>query len=102
MTVETNGNAFIVHGHKCPRGEAFAITEMTNPMRTLCTTIRINNADSPVIAVKTSVPIPKKRLMDVMHVLNALTVSAPLTCGDIVLHDVLGLGADIVATANGS
>ncbi|MBS7526156.1 DUF1667 domain-containing protein [Fusibacter paucivorans] len=100
MTVEASGDTYNVTGHKCARGKAFAISEITNPTRTLCTTVKVNASYLPVISVKTSGPIPKNRLMDVMHVLHAITVNAPLTCGEVVVHDILGLGVDIVTTTS--
>jgi CxxC motif-containing protein len=50
------------------------------------------------LPVKTSAPIPKANIMDVMKAINAVTVYAPFHSGDIIVPDVAGTGADLVAT----
>lgn len=37
-----------VTGNKCKRGEAFAIAELTHPMRTICSTVRTIYPEVPV------------------------------------------------------
>ena len=40
----------------------------------------------------------KNKLFEVMEIINSLELKAPLRVGDIVLKDVLSLGADIIVT----
>ena len=39
-------------------------------------------------------------MFDCMKEINKVHVKAPVSIGDVVLKDVLGLGVDIVATKN--
>lgn len=87
-----------VSGNKCPRGEEYAITEMTRPARNISSLIRVEGGEGPVISCKTSSEIPKKKIFEVMEVINKTTASAPVSVGDVLIKDVLGLGIDIVAT----
>ena len=48
-----------VTGNFCIRGKQYAISELTNPVRTITTSIRVNNRDELLVSVKTSQPIPK-------------------------------------------
>ena len=50
------------------------------------------------LSVKTSAPVPKEKIAEIMRLLGGLTLTAPVSAGDVVVPDVLGTGADIVAT----
>ena len=39
-----------------------------------------------------------KRIFDVMKEVRKVTVAAPVSAGDVIIKDVLGLGVDIIAT----
>ena len=91
----------VVDGNFCKRGEIYAKNEVTNPIRTITSSIRVNNRDDVLVSVKTSNPVPKGRIMEVMEEINKISVSAPTHIGDVVIHNVLGLeGVDIVITKN--
>ena len=87
-----------VTGNTCPRGKDYAISELTNPVRTITSSVRVNNREDLLASVKTSGSIPKGKIFDVMEEINKLSVSAPTRIGDVVAKDVLGLGVDIIIT----
>ena len=87
-----------VTGNTCPRGEDYARQEVTCPMRTLTTALRVANRENAMVSVKTAAPIPREKLMDVMEVLKALPVKAPITLGQVLLENLYG--AQVVATSN--
>ena len=89
-----------VTGNTCPRGKEYAISELTNPVRTITSSVRVNNRDDLLVSVKTSGSIPKGKIFEVMDEINKLSVSAPTHIGDVVKHDILGLGVDILVTKN--
>ena len=96
---EENGKLQIA-GNGCKRGAAFAESEWRDPHRTVCTTVRTAFPDVPVLPVRVSREIPKDRIFDVMREIGRTTVKTKLGRGDIVLENVLGLGADVIATSN--
>ena len=50
ITVSTNGGKITdITGNACKRGEAYARTEMTDPRRTLTTTVRVIGGRCPVV-----------------------------------------------------
>ena len=100
LTVEEKDGVFVVTGNQCPKGEAFAISEMTNPMRTISTTVRTTNAAVPVVPVRVSGEIPKGRIFDVMAAINRLTVTAPVGRGAVLAADILDLGVDVIVTSD--
>ena len=89
-----------VFGNACPRGEKYAIQELTNPTRTVTSSIRVTNRPYTLVSVKTDQPIPKDKMFEVMEEINKLTVEAPTKIGDIVKKNILDLGADIIVTKN--
>lgn len=84
LQAELRNGSLTVIGNACARGEDFARTELTNPMRTLCTTVRTNNPACPLLPVRTQGEIPKAAMMAVMQLLAGITVTQPLNCGDII------------------
>ena len=97
LTVDDQNN---VTGNFCIRGKQYAISELTNPVRTITTSIRVNNREDMLVSVKTSGPIPKGKIFDVMKEIDKLSTSAPTRIGDVVAKDILGLGVDILITKN--
>ncbi|MCH5197869.1 MAG: DUF1667 domain-containing protein [Oscillospiraceae bacterium] len=101
ITVEYEGEeVFSVTGNTCKRGDAYARTEIVNPTRSLATTIKVINGVHPVVPVKSNKPVPKNRIFDCMKVINETSVNAPVKIGQVLISDILGTGADIVATNN--
>ena len=100
LHVEELDGGFRVTGNSCPNGEKFAISEMTCPMRTICSTVKTAFPEVPVLPVKVSKDIPKDRIFDVMRKIDAVTVKTKLRRGDVIIENVLGLGADVIATSD--
>ena len=89
-----------VTGNTCPRGKEYAISELTNPVRSITSSVRVRNRDDLLVSVKTSGQIPKGKIFEVMEEINKVGVNAPTNIGDIAIKNVLGTGADIVITKN--
>ncbi len=91
-------SAMNVTGNFCPRGKAYAISELTNPTRMVTSSIRVNNRDDLLVSVKTSNAVPKEQINEVMSIINSLSVSAPCHVGQVVKKNILNLNIDIVIT----
>jgi len=89
-----------VTGNFCPRGKTYAISELTNPVRVVTTSIRVTNRPHTLVSVKTTNPIPKQKIFDVMREIDKITVEAPVRIGQVVKANILGLESDIVITKN--
>lgn len=100
LAVAQQGNEFIVEGNGCKRGIDFAKTEMTDPMRSLTTTVRTSFPDVPVLPVRTDGEIPKGKIMDAMRELGSVLLDRPLGCGDTVIEDIAGCGVRVIATSD--
>ena len=100
MQVTEQDGGYAVTGNTCPRGAQFARSEMTQPMRTICTTVRTAFPDVPVLSVRVSAEIPRDRIFDVMAEIRKVRVERPLRWGEPVIRNVLGLGADVIVTSD--
>lgn len=98
LTVDGEGGDLKVTGAQCKKGTAFAEAELTNPVRSLTTTVPTVFPDFPRLPVKINGEIPKNRIFDAMKVIKTALVTSRLRVGDIVLPDVCGV--ELVATAN--
>ncbi|MFA5421519.1 MAG: DUF1667 domain-containing protein [Bacilli bacterium] len=87
-----------VTGNFCPRGIIYAKTEMTNPTRTLTSTVKIKASSAVRLSVKTSQAIPKGKMFDCMRELDKVMVEAPIHIGDVVMSNICDTGVDVVAT----
>ena len=96
LTVEIDGNDIKVSGNSCPKGQQYAIDEITHPTRTVTSTVRISNRENSMVSVKTAKPIPKEHIFDVMQLIRNTQTNAPVDIGDIIIKDVYG--TDIIST----
>jgi CxxC motif-containing protein len=95
-----DGKVISIEGYQCKKGIPYAEEELFHPKRTLTTTMLVRDGELPLVSVKTSKPIPKDRVFDVMDCISQAEVDASVNIGDTLLENVLDLNADIVATKN--
>ena len=93
--------SFDVSGNRCPNGYEYAVSEFTNPVRSISSTVRVKGGRGSVVSCKTASPIPKNRIRQVMDIISETMVEASVKVGDVLIENVAGLGVDIVATCDG-
>lgn len=99
VTMDEGGKEVLeVSGNTCPRGDAYARKEVTNPTRIVTSTVRVRGGLAPMVSCKTGGDIPKGKIFEVMRALRDVCAQAPVHIGDVVLADVAGTGVDMVAT----
>ena len=99
VAVDGDGQVLSVSGNLCARGDAYARAEVTNPVRTVTTTVPVKGGDAARVSVKTAREVPKGAVMDVMRALAGVTACAPVEIDDVVVPDIAGTGVDLVATS---
>lgn len=85
-----------VSGNTCKRGEQYAISECTNPQRTVTSTVRCKNGE--ILSVKTDRTIPKEKIFECMKIINNVTPDLPISVGDVIIKDIFG--CNVIATQN--
>ncbi|HOI47600.1 MAG TPA: DUF1667 domain-containing protein [Bacilli bacterium] len=87
-----------VVGNRCPRGEKYAIVEMTSPKRMITTTVKTTSTDCPRLSVKTKDPVPKELVFKILEYLSDVIIQKDVNIGDVIVSDIFSTGVDIVAT----
>lgn len=90
----------IVTGNFCKRGEIYGLNEVTNPKRMVTSIVKIEGASINRLPVRTDKPISKALVLDVLKVLDDITVSHPVNINDIIVENILGSDVNIIATRN--
>ena len=95
-----DGDVVSTEGSKCAKGKEFVLQELEEPMRILTTTIRMKGAKWAMLPVRTDKPIPKRLLFSVIEDLASIELLAPVKMSDVIIRDIAGTDANIVATRN--
>lgn len=89
-----------ITGNTCKKGEAYARSEMTAPIRTVTSMIRVEGGSGKVVPVKTAAEIPKEKIGACMDEIEARVVCAPVKVGDVLIENVAGTSVAVAATGN--
>lgn len=87
-----------ISGYTCERGKQYAVQEITDPKRIIPSSIKVVNGELPLVSVKTDRPVSKKLISEIMLIIKKSAVTAPVKVGQVLVKNILGTGADIVAT----
>ena len=96
--MDIDETSLAVTGHECDRGIEYGRNELTNPMRTITSTVKIKGAIHRRCPVKTAAPIPKRLITEAMGLLRNVELTAPVKAGEVVLKDICGTGVDFIIT----
>lgn len=99
VTQDRKGGVAAIKGAECKQGEKYVLNEFKNPVRTLTATVRTGDENFPLLAVRTSRPVPKRLMADIMRRTAGLKPKPPVNAGDVVARNVLRTGADLIATS---
>ncbi len=95
LTVTKKGDEIIVTGNSCPRGHEYGLKETTAPERIVTTVKGYKNG---TICLKTSNPVPKEKVDDVLRAIKEESEPQKIKMGDVYIKNILGLKSDIVVT----
>lgn len=91
-------NVESIEGYGCKRGIEYATAEFISPVRILTTTVKIDGSEKDLVPVRSNKPIEKDRLLACMEIIKKASVKLPVKQYDVIISDICGGGADIVAT----
>lgn len=91
-------DSIVVKNALCPKGEEYARSELLNPVRNLTSTVKVNNGLLPLVSVRSSMPVPKEKMFEIVRILKDVELEAPIEFHQTVYKDILGTGADIITT----
>lgn len=88
-----------VSGNLCEKGVEYAKAELEAPRRVVTTTVKLKGKRGVVLLpVRTSVPVPKEKVFDVVREASSLEVKPPVRRGQVLRKDIASTGADLIAT----
>ena len=96
LTIEEINGEVVVKGYTCLRGKKYGEQEYVNPMRVVTSVVLSENGTAQ--PVKTSGPIPKDKIFDVVKAISNVTASNNTKIGDVIVPNILELGVDVIAT----
>lgn len=86
-------------GYNCKKGVKFAESEITNPLRTLTTTISIDSGVFQRLPVRSNTPAPKEKIASMVKAAKQIRAKVPVKMGEVIVADILGTGVDIISSA---
>lgn len=91
-----SGKVLSVKGHKCPKGEKYAVQEIEAPKRMITTTV-LTTLSVKYLPVKTSAPVEKGRVFEFIKEIAGIKVSRPVKAGETVAGNLLNSGINLIA-----
>ena len=100
VSVSQRDEILATEGYQCKEGKKYAKTEVKSPVRTLTATVIAVGGDKRLLPVRTNRPILKSKHRDCMKELAKVKVKPPVAKGEVIISNVLYIGADVIATAD--
>ena len=91
LTAEQTAEGWQITDFGCPRGQ-------TIPSRVVCSTVRSTGGVHTVLWVNDYGPLPRSLVREAVRMLDAVEISSPVCCGDVILPDIGGTGVNFVAS----
>lgn len=99
IEVELEGKEIVsISGNNCDKGKDFVTEEIKEPKRIITTTVKVKGSDVKLLPVKLDKPVPKEMIFEIMKEVRKIEVSAPVKINEIICENILGSGANLVAT----
>ncbi|MBZ4665659.1 MAG: hypothetical protein JG770_912 [Mahella sp.] len=89
-----------VKGNACGKGKSYGAEECLDPRRVVTSSVKVIGGEYPLVSVKTAAPVPKAAIWDCIRAINAASVNAPVSIGQVIIENVAGTGIDVIATRN--
>jgi CxxC motif-containing protein len=110
LEVSRAGEEIVVKRNECDKGLDFAADEVLHPKRNLATsvparteagadgTLPAKGTAKTMISVRLSVPVPREMIFPILAEIGKLRPALPVRRGQVLIANVLGSGADVIAT----
>ena len=87
-----------ISGNRCPRGEAYARQELTDPRRTVTAVAFVRGGSRRCVPVKSTAPVPMALVPRLLEELYRTVLEAPVHAGQVVLPELSGTEIKVIAT----
>ena len=97
VELDEDGVVVSVTGNTCRRGEIYAKEELTDPHRTLTSTVKLEGRDLMMLPVRTDKGIRRDAMTEAMEILKTVTVKPPIRRGTPILENFTEEGVTLIA-----
>lgn len=99
ISAEINGRTIgELTGAACKKGYEYVQQELFAPQRNIATSVKVEGGNMPLVSVRLSAAIPKEKIFEVMDEIKKVRLDAPVSIGQVIIKNVLGLERDVIAT----
>lgn len=99
LKIDEQGNIETLTGNQCPEGRMYVVAEFQAPMR-IFTATALTGKEMGLLPVRTDKPVHKGQLRELMRVTAKLRVAPPIEAGQILVHNILGTGANLITSGS--
>lgn len=99
LSLDDKGEVIDIADSKCKEGQKYVLEEYKYPVRVLTATVLTQNSHQPLLSVRTDKPIAKNILVQAMSELAQIRIRPPIRLGEVVKTNILGSGANVIATS---
>lgn len=99
LQVYEESGKIMVTGNTCKRGQAYGVSEYTNPVRMVTSMMRVEGQRRP-LPVRLSQPVPKGAIAGVLKAIAGVCAPRSARQYDVLIQDVCHTGADVIASAD--
>ena len=85
-------------GNQCKEGKKYVTAEFKHPVRVFTATVMTEGSRRRLLQVRTDSPVSKPHLKKLMRAVAKIKVKPPVKMGQEIVHDILGTGANLIAT----
>jgi CxxC motif-containing protein len=97
LKVSPEGTIESLTGNQCKEGKKYVTAEFQNPVRVFTAAV-LTDGGGRLLSVRTDKPVSKSRLHELMRAVAKVRVKPPVKMGQEIVHDILGTGANLIAT----
>lgn len=87
-----------LEGHQCKRGETYVRSEVLDPVRVLTSIVRFKGRSQRMCPIRSDRPVPKGIIREMARAVSKIEIEGPVRLGDVIVKNIMGTGADIIAT----
>ena len=99
LRVGDKGEIASTTGNQCKEGKDYVVAECRAPVRVFTSTV-LTEGGGRLLPVRTDKPVHKNQLKELAQALAKVKVGPPVKTGQVIIHNVLGTGANLIATSN--
>lgn len=100
LLIEMSGEKVNVTGNGCTNGAIAAAQEKTLPKRIFTTTVKVSGSKEILVPVRSERPMPRNLFLKVVKECSKITCKTPVSCGQVIIENVLDSGVNIIASGS--